>query len=212
MKFTHTILNYCIALTLSLVSGVMAEAQKRADDATVIKAAETSLGQDMDFFVKTARSARFGDKQMTEDDSTVKIRMKGRVAGHSGSYMVTACVKDGGEKIHHVGVFLPEEQNWEGLKKDYDNLKRQLITLYGSPKETSETFIGTEPASNEGKMAALKCDGTDFTTKFTRGDTTILLSITYAKQYGAHVGMLFIDGQMAEDVAASLNDGLRRDK
>lgn len=212
MKFAHTILNYIIALTISLIGGGMAEAQKRADDTPTIKAAETSLGQDIDFFVKTARSARFGDKQETEDDFTVKIRMRGRVAGHNGSYMVTACTKEGEKKIHHIGVFLPEGQNWDGLKKDYDNLKKQLTALYGSPKEISETFIGTEPATNEGKMAALKCDGTDFTIKFTHGDTTILLSITYAEQYGAHVGMLFIDGQIAEDVAASLNDGLRRDK
>ncbi len=210
-KITHTALSILTALTVSVIYGDRADAQKRADDTAVMKAAETSLGQNMDFFVNAARSARFGDKTVTEEDGTVKLRMTGKVLGHSKSYMVTACKEDDEKKIHHIGIFLPESQNWADLKGDYDNLKKQLTTLYGSPAETSENFIGTEPVSNEGKMAALKRDGTDFTTKFTHGGTTILLSITYAEQYGAHVGMLYLDGKMAEDVAESLNAGLKRD-
>ncbi len=203
-RFTQIISILLCLLTLSLISS-KTEAQKKAEDENIMNAAETSLGQGADVFIKAAKSARFGDKQVTEDDGTVKIRMTGRVLRHSKSYMVTAYRKDGDAKIHHIGIFLPEDQNWDELKEDYDNLKKQLSALYGSPAETSESFIGKTPSSNAEKMAALKSEATDFTTKFTHGSITILLSITYAEQYGAHVGMLYLDGKMAEDVAETLN-------
>lgn len=162
----------------------------------------SGIGQSETYFAKRARSAGFGRVETKDDDGLTLIKMSGRLGSQRKCTLLTATNKENGRKILHASLFLPERDNWADIKADYDGLKASLTDAYGTPKDCSESA----PAGSDSKaiMAAVKADKVDYTTKFEKDGLTIMLSITYTAEHGAHVGILFIDKAVSENILNSI--------
>lgn len=165
-----------------------------------------AIGLSESDFAKRARSAGFGIGDTKDDDGLTLIKMSGRLGSQRKCTLLTATSKENGQKILHASLFLPERDNWADLKADYDGLKASLTDAYGTPKDCSESA----PAGSDSKaiMAAVKADKVDYTTKFEKDGLIIMLSITYTVEHGAHVGILFIDKAVSENILNSIGGGM----
>ncbi len=167
-------------------------------EAAALKQIGDAIGKDLVSFTEAAKVAGFSQSKKQNEDGLTTMLMSGRICDQRRCKLLTAVSTEGDINVHHAGIFLQKRDKWSELTEDYSNVRTLLTEVYGNAKESAETFIGAEPTDDAGRMEALKSDKTDFTTKFESGNLTIMLSITYSEEQGAHVGILFIDTKLSE--------------
>lgn len=204
MFLTRIAIAVTAILTTSLFSQQINGQRRESAETAALTEIGSGIGQSETDFAKRARSAGFGRVETKDDDGLTLIKMTGRLGSQRKCILLTATNKENGRKILHASLFLPERGSWKDLKADYDGLKESLTYAYGTPKDCSEsvpTALGTE---SKALMSAIKADKVDYTTKFEKNGLTIMLSITYTAEHGAHVGILFIDKAVSENILSSI--------
>lgn len=196
-----------IAAMAAALTFTEADAQKRqSDEVASLKNIAEGVGHTRADFLKSAKAAGFADAKIEQDDGLTLISLSGRLGSQRRCKLLTAENNDTGDKIHHASVFLPERSRWSDLKEDYDALKGCLTQAFGAPEESSEFVADGVATDDDAMMAAVKNDKTDYTAKFVKGETTIMLSITYTEENGAHVGILYIDKVLSESILSGLGE------
>lgn len=194
-----------IAILTTSLFAQQINGQKResAETAALIEIG-SGIGQSETDFAKRARSAGFGRVETKDDDGLTLIKMSGRLGSQRKCTLLTATNKENGRKILHASLFLPERGSWTDLKADYEGLKNSLTDAYGTPKDCSESAPADLGTDSKALMSAVKADKVDYTTKFEKNGLTIMLSVTYTAEHGAHVGILFIDKAVSENILSSI--------
>lgn len=203
-NLTHLI-RYVITSLIIAAAAVDSNGQRNAaDECATIEKIGGGIGSSLDNFAKVVQSAGFGAKKTKEDDGLTLLDMTGRIGNLRRCKLLTAANNEHGRTVHHAMIFMQERAEWSELKADYDKMKESLRAVYGEPKEIAESFTGKEPQDDKERMEMIKSDKADFTTKYERGELTVMLSMTYTAEHGAHVGMLFIDKQVSELILGTL--------
>lgn len=200
-------LTYFPILAVILIMATILPASAYAQHSTAKEVAAlrhigNGIGKSLEVFTQNAKAAGFTPGKKRTDDGLTTLTMGGRIGDQRRCKLLTAVSTEGDKNVHHAGIFLQKRDKWDDLTEDYNNVRAILTEIYGKATECAETFIGEEPSDNARRMEALKKDMTDFTTKFDSGDLTIMLSITYTEEQGAHVGLLFIDAKLSEIISA----------
>lgn len=209
MFLTKAVATVALIITTALGSQQI-NAQKRPQaEAEALSEIGSGIGQSEADFATLAKRAGFSSIETKEDDGLTLIKMSGRIGSQRRCKLLTATNNENGRKILHASIFLPERSTWAELKADYDWMKDGLTKAYGKPEESSES-AATMPDDDDNKaiMSAVKADKVDYTTKFEDGGLTIMLSITYTAEHGAHVGTLFIDKAVSENILNSLGSDM----
>lgn len=200
MSLTKIAITLIAAITAAL-SPLEAGAQKKqADEVASLVNIGQGVGGTRADFLKSAKQAGFGDAEIEEDDGLTLITLTGRLGSQRRCKLLSATNQDTGDKIHHASLFLPERSHWQDLKDDYDALKGCLTQAFGAPTESSESVADGVKADDAQMMKAVKADKVDYTAKFEKGDVTIMLSVTYSDEQGAHVGVLYIDRVLSDSI------------
>lgn len=208
MSLTKTAVTVIIILA-TIIFGEQINGQKRERAETLaLTEIGWGIGQSEAFFAKRAKDAGFGRVDTKDDDGLTLIRMSGRLGAQRKCTLLTATNRENGRKILHASLFMPERDSWADLKADYDGLKESLTDAYGTPKDCSESSPAASADDGKALMAAVKADKADYTTKFEKDGLTIMLSITYTAEHGAHVGVLFIDKAVSENILSSIGGGV----
>lgn len=204
MSLTKTAVTVIIILA-TIIFGEQISGQKRERAETLaLTEIGRGIGQSEALFAKRAKDAGFGRVDTKDDDGLTLIRMSGRLGAQRKCTLLTATNRENGRKILHASLFMPERDSWADLKADYDGLKESLTDAYGTPKDCSESSPAALADDGKALMAAVKADKADYTTKFEKDGLTIMLSITYTAEHGAHVGVLFIDKAVSENILSSI--------
>lgn len=197
-----------IAVIFFLISAVIsqpADGQKRpAPEAAALRTIGDAIGLPQADFIKQAKDAGFAGSKLKDDDGLTLITLSGRLGSQRRCKLLTATGRENGSRILYASIFLPERGKWIDLKSDYDGLKGSLEEVYGAPVETAEAFADGTSADDASRMEAVKTDRADFTSKFDKGRLTVMLSITYSEEKGAHVGILFIDSEVSENILGTI--------
>lgn len=201
MTLTKIAITLAAALVATLSCTEAAAQRKQADEVASLRSIGEGVGHTRAAFLKSARQAGFADAKVEEDDGLTLISLSGRLGSQRRCKLLTATNKETGDQIHHASLFMPERSRWADLKEDYDALKKSLTEAYGAPSESAEQVDPSVNVADDAQMtAAVKADKVDYTAKFEKGDVTIMLSITYTDEQGAHVGVLYIDKVLSESI------------
>ncbi len=194
-----------VLLFLIMACTGYASAQKSGPgEAGAIKAIGDGIGTSLDDFCKSTRATGFSPAKLAEDDGLTLATLSGKVGKLGKCKVVTAASKETGMRIRHAMVFMHRRDSWKELESDYAKLKGLLTTIYGKPEDSSESFLDEEPQDDGGKVDLLKKDKADFTTTYAKGSLSVMLSITYTAEHGAHVGILFIDKRVSSAILGPL--------
>ncbi|MGN0029575.1 MAG: hypothetical protein ACI35Q_07620 [Marinilabiliaceae bacterium] len=209
MFLTRIAVAVIIILTTTLFSQHINGQKRESAETASLTEIGSGIGRSEADFAKRARSAGFGKVETKDDDGLTLIRMSGRLGSQRKCILLTATNKENGRKILHASLFLPERGSWADLKADYEGLKESLTKAYGTPKDCSESVPASLGEDSKAIMSAVKADKVDYTTKFEKGGLTIMLSITYTAEHGAHAGILFIDKAVSENILSSIGGDMR---
>lgn len=200
MSIEKVVASILISITLSFTCQEVSGQRRQTTDGTVLKEIGEGIGGSESSFISRAKSAGFGGLTTKEQDGLTIVSLSGKLGAQRRCKLLTATNDENGRRILHAMIFLPERSQWAKLKEDYDWLKQSLTEAFGAPVEQSESVAAGTGDDDAALMAAVKADKVDYAARFGKGGLTVMLSITYTAEHGAHAGVMFIDKAVSDSI------------
>lgn len=107
-------------------------------------------------------------------------------------------------------AYLPSCDSWTTLYQTYKSFKDDFTTLYGSPVNCTETFLGGEPIDDAQKFLAVKMDRCMYKSVFETETGQVDLVIWHESENGCYVLVSYIDKEnsMKQEMSSN-NDSIK---
>ena len=111
------------------------------------------------------------------------------------------------DQVNMVGVFFPEDENWNEITSRYYSLKEMLTQKYGEPKCVEE-FSNHEPSTDFLRFHAILDGECNYVSEFSCTDGRIQLTMMKASYKSASVLLRYIDKENSEESRKKMMDDL----
>lgn len=106
-------------------------------------------------------------------------------------------------------AYLPSCDNWQSLYDTYQSFKKELTSLYGTPVNCVETFLGGESTDNTKKFQDVNTDKCMYKSVFESETGQVDLVIWHDSENGCYVLVSYIDTENSKKQEMSISDNLQ---
>ena len=129
-----------------------------------------------------------------KDSDKTYVELEGEFAGYSGC-RIRVYRNPNRNIVYRVAVFLPDENSWAILEKEYNHFKNMLTNKYGEPASHSETFKeGVSTFNDYAKMLSLKAGNCDYCSQWKVDNGYIEVNIvSMSDTYYGYIRLFYYD-------------------
>ena len=165
------------------------------------------MGIPMDCDVETFAKKLSKEKGLKRGDfgNTDRPTLLGSFSGYKDCIFILE--GEGDNPIGMVGVIFPMQESFILLRSQYQTMKSNLTTKYGSPTNEEEGFFDYEPSTDYGRMRELREGNAKFETSFVTDEGLIKMQMCSVDISGGYLQILYVDmNNAAKQNEKSLDD------